>query len=181
VNRAVFFDRDGVINPLIERPNGSLTSPWNINEMEIYSSTPYNMSRLKDFGFLVFIVTNQPGIADGDMTSNELRVINENLMDKLEIDGILCALRKHASSYKPSNGMLESTIEKYNIDRNESWMIGDRWKDIKPANDSRIKSILLHSNATTDCSGLAVPDYESYNISGACEIIIGEMLTNSLT
>ena len=81
MNRAVFFDRDGVINPLIERPNGSLTSPWNINEMEIYSSVPYNMSRLKDFGFLIFIVTNQPGIADGDMTSNELRVINENLID----------------------------------------------------------------------------------------------------
>jgi UDP-N-acetylmuramoyl-tripeptide--D-alanyl-D-alanine ligase len=141
--KAVFLDRDGVINELIERLDGSFTSPWLVEEFKFLPYVQQSINIIKSYGFMIFIVTNQPGVHDGYMDKSQLDLINKMLKQWLRVDDIYCALDKTSDYYKPNNGMLEHFIEKYNIDRENSYIIGDRWKDIVPGFNSKLNTIFV--------------------------------------
>lgn len=141
--KAILFDRDGVINPLVQREDGRLTSPWHKDELTYFPYVKETFAELKELGFVSFIVTNQPGIVDGDMTVEDLADINLMLYADLDVTRIDCATYKQSEYYKPENMMLEDIIETYNVDRFSSYMIGDRWKDIVPGNKSGLTTILV--------------------------------------
>ena len=141
--KAVFLDRDGVINPLIERENKRLTSPWNVKEFNILPDVSKTLVNLRKNGFMSFIVTNQPGIADGDMTQQNLDNIVFYMREKLCFNEIHAATDKNTIYYKPNNGTLERFINQYDVIREKSFMIGDRWKDIVPGHNSGLTTILV--------------------------------------
>lgn len=90
-----------------------------------------------------FIVTNQPGIEDGDMTESQLEQINMHIREKLCYVDMRVATKRDTIYYKPNNGMIEDFIKHYSIDRKKSFLVGDRWKDIVPGNKSGLTTILV--------------------------------------
>lgn len=168
MRKAVFLDKDGVINRLIERegmPDGHVTSPWTLQEFKdtIYPYTKDSITKLKDLGFMVFVVTNQPGVLDGDMYMVELDNICEHLEVDFGVDHVLYALKKGTSLYKPNAGMIESLVDFYEVDLPKSYMVGDRWKDIVPGNKSGLTTILVGNayqyNPPEEYSKFSKPNY----------------------
>lgn len=169
----MFFDRDGVINDLIQRSDGSFTSPWSIDEFSFKDYVKESIKIVKNLGYMTFVVTNQPAVHDGLMTKEQLELINKMLMRWLGIDDVLCALDKNSNLYKPENGMIELLIKQYNVDRNSSYMIGDRWKDIVPGRKSKLTTMFV--GAFYECPeeyNHIQPDYECIDILEACCTIL---------
>ena len=174
--KAVFFDKDGVINPLVLRPDGKRTSPWNVSELNVFPNAREAMMKVRQAGYLTFIITNQPGIEDEDMSHEELDEIVTYLMFNLPVNDIHCAIERSSKYYKPNNGMIESFIKQHNIDRSKSYIIGDRWKDIVPGNDSGLTTILVGDepyNPDDKYKGeRSRPHYRRTDILEACNLIV---------
>jgi len=139
--KAIFFDRDGVVNHLVKRNDGSLTSPWSLDEFKYISGIKTFANLVKILGYKTYVVTNQPGVSDNDMTLFDLLEISYKVKNDLCLDRILCSTDRKSNWYKPKNGMIEDIIKMDDIDRSHSFLIGDRWKDVVPAIDSGLISI----------------------------------------
>lgn len=173
--KAIFFDRDGVINSLVKRENGKLTSPWHKSEFKFLPFVLESFLMAKKNGFMTFIVTNQPGVEDGDMSVENLYEINAMLSEWLMVDDIQCALEKNSIEYKPNNGMIEKTIARFNIDRSKSYIIGDRWKDIVPGHNSKLTTLYVGKEKDykpTEEYKHIKPNYYCKNILDACNLIM---------
>jgi D-glycero-D-manno-heptose 1,7-bisphosphate phosphatase len=173
--KAVFFDRDGVINSLIKRKDDRVTSPWKVSEFVFLPYVFESIAMIQKQGFKTFIVTNQPGIYYGDMTEADLFEINMMLHEKLSVDGIDCATDLNSYDYKPNNGMLEKNIIRHNLDRSNCYIIGDRWKDIVPGYNSKITTIYVgdqdNYNPIEKYKQIK-PDYLCEDILEACKLIM---------
>ena len=170
--RAVFFDRDGVINPLI-KVDGVYTSPKNPSQFKFFPQVFQAIAMVQMNGFMTFIVTNQPGVMEGTQTLEELNELTTVLMDWLQVDGIYNAIDKNKSDYKPGNGMLEHFINKFDLVREDCYMIGDRWKDIVPGYTSGINTIFVGETYDTPKEYEHIePDCKCSNIFDACNYIV---------
>jgi len=170
--KAVFFDRDGVINPLI-KVDGEYTSPKNSNQFKFFPNVFESIDKVRRAGYMTFIVTNQPGVTEGTQTWEELNDLTTILLDWLQVDGIYNAVDKASPTYKPGNGMLEYFIDKFEIDRSKSYIIGDRWKDIVPGNTSGINTIFVgnHYNPPEEYEHIR-PEFMCTDIYDACNFIV---------
>ncbi|HEX3047986.1 MAG TPA: HAD family hydrolase, partial [Bacillota bacterium] len=141
--KAVFLDRDGVINDnskSVDHPEDLILFPW---------AGPA-IRRLNQAGYLVFIVTNQGGVELGFLTEAELAAIHSHLEALLrehgaKIDEIVYCPHFHEENdcRKPKPGMIQSLAAKYPIILPESWMIGDRESDIQAGNAAGCRTIKL--------------------------------------
>lgn len=146
--KAVFLDRDGVIN----EEKGYITS---INGLSIFSFALNAIKRIKQAGFLTIVVTNQSAIARGMLTEETLMEINTYLKDRTgmdavyycphHIDGIIDEYTKTCHCRKPDTGMIERACKDYNINLSDSWMIGDRISDIRTGKKAGLKTVLVKS------------------------------------
>ena len=140
MDRAVFFDKDGVLN--IDKGIED-----NLMSVDLYPWSGDIITDMRNKGFKIFIVTNQPVVAKGLVTEKELNNIlgefllmikNQNedaLVDKIYYcphhpNGDLIKYRKKCECRKPKPGMLIKASKEYNIDLNRSYMVGDRISDI---------------------------------------------------
>lgn len=181
MRKSVFLDKDGVINSLVQREDGSLTSPWTLEEFKnnIYPYVRESIQILKDLDYMVFVVTNQPGVLDGDMYMTELDDICGHLEDEYQVNHVLYALKEGTPVYKPNNGMMEALIRTYHVDRAKSFMVGDRWKDIVPGNKSGLTTIIVGDNKydiPDEHREMGRPNYRSTNLFDAVQLIksVGE-------
>ena len=131
--RAVFIDRDGVINANVER-NGRPVAPTRLEDFRLLPGVEEAISRLKAARFKVIVITNQPDIATGRTDRATVAAMHEEIRRRLEVDDIkVCA---HADSdncqcRKPKPGMLLEAAAEWGIDLAQSYCIGDRWRDIE--------------------------------------------------
>ena len=133
MKRAVFLDRDGVLNRATVDAKGVPHPPDTVEELEIYAEAPACLARLRDAGFLTIVVTNQPDVARGTQTRAVVDAINQRLaalmpLDDIEVcdhDGNGCDCRK------PKPGMLLRAAARHGVDVAASYMVGDRYKDIE--------------------------------------------------
>lgn len=168
---AVFFDRDGVINKLVNRQDGSFTSPFKFDELQLYPNVAESFNLVKKHGFYVFVVTNQPHL-NKELPYEELIKMHEYLTVTFGIDAIRFCSDQNSNFYKPNNGMIEQLIEQFDIDRTKSYLIGDRWKDIVAGRNSFLKTIFLGYKYTCPEEYQNIkPDYYSKYIFTACNII----------
>ncbi len=143
--RAVFLDRDGVINKVIYR-DGMPTSPRNIGEFEFDAGVENALKRLSAAGFKLFVVTNQPELARGLLTNEALRLMTDRIVNTLKIDEVRICPHDNDDGCrcrKPLSGMLVELAEKYDISLKESYVIGDTWKDSCAGSSAGCKSIML--------------------------------------
>lgn len=131
--RAVFLDRDGVINRAIVR-DGKPYPPLGIGELVIVPGAAESLGRLKQAGFVLIVVTNQPDISRGKQTLAAVETIHQALLEALPLDDFfLCAHDDpdQCDCRKPRPGLLLGAAAKHDIDLSRSFMVGDRWRDIE--------------------------------------------------
>ncbi len=141
---AVFLDRDGTINEEV----GYLNHP---SRLRILPRVAKALKTLVDRGVLLFVVTNQSGPARGYFPEELVYQINSLIEQRLKRKGVkfqefLVCLHhpeENCNCRKPKTGLLELAFSKYTIDKNRSFVIGDRWVDIELAKRAGLKSILV--------------------------------------
>lgn len=145
MNQAVFLDRDGVINDLIER-DGGFYSPQHVHDFNLVSGVKYFIRQLKSMDYIVIIVSNQPDVARRLMAEKDLRQMTEIIMRTLQIDDVLYCIHDDPDKHgcrKPMPGLIFKARDKWNIDLNKSLMIGDTWKDVLAAKNAGVQMYLL--------------------------------------
>lgn len=131
MNKAIFLDRDGVINDNSRKP---VNKP---NDLIIYDGVKEALKKAYDSGFDLFIVTNQGGVEMGHLTAEDLDAIHQRLEEELEPyckfkEIKYCPdFKRQSDCRKPKPGMILELAEKYDIDLKNSWMIGDMDTDIE--------------------------------------------------
>lgn len=168
--KAVFFDRDGVLNELVNH-NGVLTAPWSIDEFKLFGGAKQAIDIVKKIKYNTYVVTNQPDVLDGYLKALDLAKMMKACID-LGIDDGLCAFDRNSAWYKPNNGMIETLIKMYNIDRSQSYIIGDRWKDIIAGYKSKLTTIYIGEDYFSPLKYENIyPDYTVDNVLQACLLI----------
>jgi D-glycero-D-manno-heptose 1,7-bisphosphate phosphatase len=133
--RAVFLDRDGVLNRAIVR-NGKPYPPATAAEMELQPDAERSLIQLKKDGFLLLVVTNQPDVARGTQTTGEVEAIHERIRSALPVDEFLVCYHDDSDGCecrKPKPGLLLEAAQRYGLDLKYCFLIGDRWRDIDAA------------------------------------------------
>ena len=132
LTRAVFFDRDGVLNDAVVR-NGHPFPPATLEELRIDPSASSLLAQLRARGFAIIVVTNQPDVARGTTPRADVEAINAHLVAQLAIDDLYVCFHDNADACacrKPKPGMLLAAAEAHAIDLEHAYMVGDRWSDI---------------------------------------------------
>jgi histidinol-phosphate phosphatase family protein len=174
---AIFLDRDGTLNEL----HGFITKPEQIKLMEDAAPVVEEFRRL---GFWTLVITNQPVIARGEVSVEELdeihgKVERELLKNRTIVDdffycphhpeagfeGEVSALKVACKCRKPEVGLIERAQAIYPIDMSHSWMIGDSWRDVQLAKAVGIRSIILSED------GHVSADFRARSLTQALEIV----------
>ena len=145
MNKAVFLDRDGVINASVVR-GGRPYPPDSLNDLIVLSGVKETLFNLHCAGFLIIVVTNQPDVATGKQKREVVEAIHGFLMDNLSIDDIktcFCIEGKGCECYKPKPKMILDATKERNIDISRSFMIGDRWRDIGAGQAAGCKTFFI--------------------------------------
>ena len=143
--RAVFLDRDGVLNRAIIR-NGRPCPPASLDELEILPDVPDALAALKESGFLLLVVTNQPDVARGTQQRSVVESMHEKLRSVLPIDDFfVCYHDDHdaCDCRKPKPGLLFQAAVRYELDLGECYLIGDRWRDIDAGHAAECTTVLV--------------------------------------
>lgn len=174
-NLAVFLDRDGVLNEAIIK-KGLPYPPSSLIELTIMEETISALKKLKLAGFLLIVVTNQPDVARGTQTKNVVEEINMELKNKLQIDDFIVCYHDdvdNCNCRKPKPGMLLDGAVKHDINIDQSYMIGDRWRDIEAGFAAGCTTIHIYKNYN-EKSSLLPANYSVSSLSEAVEIILGK-------
>ena len=148
MKKAVFLDRDGVINKAFIK-NGLPESPNSLSELEILPRVKESILRLKKLNFICLVVTNQPDVQRGKIKKNTIIKMNNFLKKKIELDDIFVCYhddKDNCNCRKPKPGLLLQAGKKWNVDFKKSFMIGDRWRDIQAGEKVGCKTIYLDYN-----------------------------------
>lgn len=153
--KAVFLDRDGVVC----EDTDYVTS---FEKLKIYPYAKEAIKLIHQKGYLAIVITNQSGVARGMMTEETLQVLNHFLKLETGVDDIyycphLPPERKEVFPYrikcncrKPDTGLIEKAILEYHIDRDKSYMIGDRETDIIAGKKAGLKTVWIRSRHSTE-------------------------------
>jgi D-glycero-D-manno-heptose 1,7-bisphosphate phosphatase len=140
LQRAVFLDRDGVINHNEVR-DGRPHGPQTLEQFIILPSVNEAIAAFRDAGYLVIVATNQPSISR-DVVEAMHAVLRSNLaLDDIKVcyhaaaDGCMCR--------KPKPGLLLEAAREHNIALEQSWMIGDRWRDVEAGRAAGCRTIFI--------------------------------------
>ncbi len=150
--RAVFVDRDGVINKAIIRDGRSLP-PYSLSELEILPGVPEAVDRLRAAGFLVIVATNQPDVATGILRREVVDDLNDYIRRHVVLDDVrVCVHRDEdaCACRKPKPGMLLDAARQFDVDLVRSFMVGDRWRDIDAGNAAGCRTILVGAQRAGD-------------------------------
>jgi len=140
--KAVFLDEDGVLNEAIVK-DGKPVAPVNLSELIIPSEVKPALAKLKIAGYVLICVTNKPDIERGLMTQEMVNAITNKIMQTLPLDDMFICYHEMSDCYKPKPGLLLSAAQKYNIDLSQSYMIGDRWRDIGAGQNAGCRTIWI--------------------------------------
>jgi transaldolase len=143
--RAVFLDRDGVLNEAVIR-DGLPYPPASLDELRIPEQVPALMARLRAAGFLTIGITNQPDVARGRQTRQTADALNHAVRSATSLDAMLACYHDDADACqcrKPAPGMLEAAAARYGIALSNSIMIGDRWRDIEAGRRARCQTVFI--------------------------------------
>jgi len=168
MNKCIFLDRDGVINV------DNVDYTYKVEAFEIIDGVVKGLKLLKEAGYLLIVITNQSGIAKGIYGHDAVAVCHAyfqaqcgNLIDRFYYSPYH-QTTTDSLSRKPDTLMFEKAIAKYDIDIHQSWMVGDRERDMIPARKLGIRTILLPE--TEDYK--ADSDYRKKDLLDAAKFII---------
>jgi D-glycero-D-manno-heptose 1,7-bisphosphate phosphatase len=177
VRRAVFLDRDGVINRALERDSKPYP-PRSLSEFEILPEVPAACAKLKSAGFLLVVVTNQPDVGRGTLKKEIVKAIHAGMCQQLPIDRVeVCYHPGRGASEcdcrKPKPGMLLRAAKELGLDLAQSWMVGDRWRDIDCGHAAGCRTIFIDRGYAEELR--QKPHFSAGNLAQAADIILREL------
>ena len=143
--RAVFLDRDGVINRALVR-NGKPYPPASAEELEVLPGVPDALHRLKERGFALLVVTNQPDVAKGTLSRDTVERMHAKLASSLPLDDILVCYHSdedHCRCRKPKPGLLVEAAQERGLDLSASFIVGDRWRDVEAGHNAGCTAVFI--------------------------------------
>jgi len=174
MKRAVFLDRDGVLNRTYVHEDGKTHPPASPEEMEVLSGVQEACQALREAGFLLIVVSNQPDVARGTQSRAVVEAINEKLRRHLTVDEIRVCYHDNqdrCDCRKPKPGLLLEAAGAWGIDMSGSFIIGDRATDIEAGQKAGCKTVMI--NAAPLEAGRCRPDFQAASLSEAAEWILG--------
>ena len=183
--KAVFLDRDGTVNA----KNGFITAP---EQLTLIPGAAEAIRRLNDHEYRAVIITNQPVIARGECTLEELGVIHNKLETLLGregafVDGLFFCphhpdsgfpgevkeLKINCDCRKPNTGLVDRAVKQFHIDIKRSWFVGDTTFDVETARRSNIRSVLVETgDAGEDGKYRVYPNFVCADLGAAVELIL---------
>jgi len=175
-SKAVFLDRDGVINRALVR-DGQPYPPSSLNDFEILPGVDEACRRLKQAGFLLVVATNQPDVGRGTLAQSVVEAIHAHMRRVLPIDRVeVCYHPGHGEfecdCRKPRPGMLLRAARDLGIDLARSWMVGDRWRDIDCGQAAGCRTIFIDCGYAEELK--QEPEFRCGSLSEATRIILSE-------
>jgi len=180
MKKAVFLDRDGVINEMCYHDQKGIYSAMDLEEFKVLSGVKDAIKRLKKNGFLVIVIANQPGVSFGYLKKENVAKIDDFMKNDLGVDAVYNCF--HHPKYtgdcdcrKPKDGLLIKAAKDFDIDVSDSFMVGDNIMDIIAG--KRCKEFFFIGKLRADLIGLfekynANPDHVVGNLSEAVDIIL---------
>lgn len=151
MNKAIFFDRDGVIN----RERGEYT--WRLEDFTINDGLIEFMKYAQQKGYLLIVISNQGGIQRGKYTLQDVEIAHNYLKEELKKNGVeltdiyICPHHdktERCFCRKPQPIMLEKAIARFNVDITKSFFFGDSARDAEAGNAVGVKSIQIEPNSS---------------------------------
>ena len=194
MNRAGFLDRDGVINELIYYPeHGIVDSPFTVEQLKLFPWAGEAIGKMSEAGYKMVIISNQPGIAKGNLSPETFEGIKHKMRGELARGGgsldaeYYCLhhpeakidrLRLNCECRKPKPGLLLQAGRELNIDLSQSWMVGDGLSDVQAGKSAGCKTILLGKAKYELCHPMdeknARPDAIASNLLEAVSTILNK-------
>lgn len=188
MNKAVFLDRDGVINELIFNPQTEeYESPLTEDDLKIAPEIFTLLKKLRDQGFLLLMISNQPNYAKGKATLELLDKIHQRLAKQMVANGI--EFTEYFYCYHHPNGIVDGYAgecicrkpkpyflieaqKKYDINMKQSWFVGDQDSDVQCGQAAGVKTILINEAHSQKKRGSSLPDYYVNDFAEAVEVIL---------
>jgi D-glycero-D-manno-heptose 1,7-bisphosphate phosphatase len=142
---AVFLDRDGVLNE-VDVVDGTPHPPAGVEQLRLLPGVVEACDRLRDLGFVLVVVTNQPDIARGKQTRDEVDRMHDVLRGRLPLDDVVVCAHDDADDCacrKPRPGMILDAAARLDLDLAESVCVGDRWRDVESAKRAGVMAIFV--------------------------------------
>lgn len=192
LSRAVFLDRDGIINELVYYPDhGIVDSPSNPDEFRLVRGIGRALSKLKALNFKLILVSNQPGVAKGHFSMKVFKAINRKMELELRRQGVgldgeyycmhhpqarLARYRVRCGCRKPKPGLILKSARKQRLKLRDSFVIGDGLVDVLAGKRAGCTTMLVGGVNSLVIKLMnemkATPDYTARNIEEAVGIII---------
>ncbi len=170
--KAVFLDRDGVINRAVVR-DGKPFPPAGLHELEILPGVETALEMLRERGFWLCVVTNQPDVARGTQDRSVVEAMHDYLCSRLSLDAFQVCYHDDSDACdcrKPKPGLLVGAAAEQGISLADSYMIGDRWRDIDCGYAASCTTIFIdcgYDEALRD-----QPHFRTSDLEGAARIIV---------
>lgn len=168
-SRAIFLDRDGVINQA-KVIDGKPYPPASLKELKLLPRVKKALDMFKKNNFILVVVSNQPDVARGITKLSTVEQINDHLKELLPIDFFVMCYHDDNDNClcrKPLPGMLCSAAKELNLSLNESFMIGDRWRDVAAGQSAGCKTFFIDYSYNEQ-----QPDTADYKVSSLYEASI---------
>lgn len=171
MKRALFLDRDGVLDELVfYESSNEWEGPRTLDDLVMIDGITEPLQRFIDAGWLLFIVTNQPSYAKGKTTMEDLHAVHDAVVARLGVpitrsylcfhhpDAIVPDLRIACECRKPGAQSLRDAARDFDVDLNASWMIGDQDSDLACGRAAGCKVALLENPRSANKRGEVEPD-----------------------
>jgi D-glycero-D-manno-heptose 1,7-bisphosphate phosphatase len=174
LKRAIFLDRDGVLNRALVR-DGKPYPPSSLAEFEILPGAAEACRRLKEAGFLLVVVTNQPDVGRGTIKQESVELLHTHLRRTLPVDRVEVCYHSgneepRCDCRKPRPGMLLRAARDLSIDLSASFMVGDRWRDIDAGHAAGCTTLLI--DYQYDEALRLAPHYTAQSLAEAADTIL---------
>ncbi|WP_048148983.1 D-glycero-alpha-D-manno-heptose-1,7-bisphosphate 7-phosphatase [Methanolacinia paynteri] len=195
MKKAVFLDRDGVINRLVlNHETGEYEPPHSPGELVLFPGVIPSLHSLSSAGFELFLISNQPDYAKGKTTLENLKAVHEKL-DVIFIksrihfkdyfycyhhpDGIVPEYSCVCECRKPKPYFLLKAAKDYDIDLSESWIVGDRDSDIECGEAAGTRTIQIEEKHSARYRGSVRPDFYAGDLTEAVNIILKSKISDA--
>jgi D-glycero-D-manno-heptose 1,7-bisphosphate phosphatase len=173
-NRAVFLDRDGVINASIVR-DGKPYPPWTVEDFQLLPGVAEACTSLSEAGFALVVATNQPDVGRGQLAQEMVEEMHRIMRTQLPIDRVEVCYEpgggeKPSEFRKPRPGMLLRAAKELDLDLARSFMVGDRWRDIDCGYAAGCKTIFIDRGY--DEALKQKPDFTAPDLPSAAKLIL---------
>ncbi len=181
MKRAVFLDRDGVINRAVVR-DGRPYSPETLDAFEILPGVPGAVTGLKQAGFLAIVVTNQPDVGAGKLDRVVLEAMHEHMRAQVAVDDVYVCFHTDGDDCncrKPKPGLIVAAVADWDVDISRSFMVGDRWRDVGAGKAAGCATVLIDCGYTEPLT--FEPDAKVASLPEAASWILGQASAQAQT